>query len=49
VFTDYKKFDGIPIAQKETAENAKDKFYTETKVIEFRAVEKLDAKLFEDP
>src|SRR5262249_40349281 len=35
VYTDYKKFDGIPIAQNETAENGKDKTFTETKVIEF--------------
>lgn len=47
VYTDYKKFDGIPIAQKETAETAKDKTFTETKVEDFRAVEKLDPKLFE--
>jgi hypothetical protein len=48
-YTDYKKFDGIPIAQKLRAENTKDKSFEETKVIEFRAVEKLDAKLFEQP
>jgi hypothetical protein len=48
-YTDYKKFDGFPIARKETAESAKDKTYTETKVIEFRVVEKSDAKLFEQP
>ena len=47
VYTDYKKFDGFPIAQKETAESAKDKTFTETKVEDFRVVEKLDPKLFE--
>jgi hypothetical protein len=47
-YTDYKKFDGIPIAQKETY-TANGKYVSETKVINFRAVEKLDAKLFERP
>jgi hypothetical protein len=43
-YSDYKKFDGIPIAQKE-----KQPGYMETEVMDFRAVGKLDAKLFEQP
>ncbi len=43
-YGDYKKFDGIPIAQKE-----KQPGYMETEVTDFRAVDKLDAKLFEQP
>jgi RNA polymerase sigma factor (sigma-70 family) len=42
-YSDYKKFDGIPIAQKEHDG------YLEPVVTEFRAVEKFDAKLFEEP
>jgi uncharacterized protein (TIGR03067 family) len=42
-YSDYKKFDGIPIAQKEHDG------YLEPVVTEFRAVEKFDAKLFEQP
>ena len=42
-FSDYKKFDGIPIAQKE-----RDGHF-EPVVTDFRAVDKLDAKLFEQP
>jgi len=47
-YTDYKRFDGIPIAQKEIY-TANGKYVSETKVLDFRAVEKLDAKLFEQP
>ena len=43
VFSDYKKFDGIPIAQKE-----KDG-HSDRDVTDFRAVDKFDAKLFEQP
>jgi RNA polymerase sigma factor (sigma-70 family) len=43
-YSDYKKFDGIPVAQKE-----KQPGYMETEVTDFRAVDKLDAKLFEQP
>ena len=42
-FTDYKKFDGIPIAQKE-----RDGHF-EPDVTDFRVVDKFDAKLFEQP
>jgi RNA polymerase sigma factor (sigma-70 family) len=42
-FSDYKTFDGIPIAQKEH-----DGHY-EPVVTDFRAVDKFDAKLFEQP
>jgi RNA polymerase sigma factor (sigma-70 family) len=42
-FSDYKKFDGIPVAQKE-----KDGYFNGV-VTDFRAVDKLDAKLFERP
>lgn len=43
VYSDYKKFDGIPVAQTEHDG------YFEPKIIEFTVVEKLDAKLFEKP
>jgi RNA polymerase sigma factor (sigma-70 family) len=42
-FSDYKKFDGIPIAQKE-----KDGYFNGV-VTDFRAVDKFDARLFEQP
>lgn len=42
-YSDYKKFDGIPIAQKEHDG------HFEPRVTEFRVVEKFDAKLFEQP
>jgi hypothetical protein len=42
-YSDYKTFDGIPIAQKEHDG------YFEPEITEFRAVDKLDAKLFEQP
>jgi RNA polymerase sigma factor (sigma-70 family) len=42
-YSDYKKFDGIPIAQKE-----KDGYFNGV-VTDFRAVDKFDAKLFEQP
>jgi RNA polymerase sigma factor (sigma-70 family) len=42
-YSDYKKFDGIPIAQKEHDG------HFEPEVTDFRAVEKFDAKLFEQP
>ena len=42
-FSDYKKFDGIPIAQKEHDGNS------ENEVTDFRIVDKFDAKLFEQP
>ena len=42
-YSDYKTFDGIPIAQKE-----KDGYF-EPEVTDFRAVDKFDAKLFEQP
>jgi hypothetical protein len=42
-YSDYKKFDGIPIAQKEHDG------YLEPVVTDFRAVDKFDAKLFEEP
>jgi hypothetical protein len=42
-YSDYKKFDGIPVAQKEH-----DGYY-EPEVTDFRAVDKFDAKLFEQP
>jgi RNA polymerase sigma factor (sigma-70 family) len=43
-YSDYKKFGGIPIAQKE-----KQPGYMETEVIDFRTVDHFDAKLFEEP
>jgi RNA polymerase sigma factor (sigma-70 family) len=43
-YSDYKTFDGIPIAEKE-----KQPGYMETEVTDFRAVDKFDAKLFEQP
>jgi hypothetical protein len=43
-YSDYKKFDGIPIAQKE-----KQPGYMEIEVTDFRSVDKFDAKLFEQP
>jgi hypothetical protein len=42
-FSDYKKFDGIPIAQKEHHG------HFEPVVTDFRVVDKFDAKLFEQP
>ena len=42
-FSDYKKFDGIPIAQKEHDG------HFEPEVTDFRVVDKFDAKLFEQP
>jgi RNA polymerase sigma factor (sigma-70 family) len=42
-YSDYKTFDSIPIAQKEHDG------YLEPVVTDFRAVEKFDAKLFEEP
>jgi RNA polymerase sigma factor (sigma-70 family) len=42
-YSDYKTFDGIPIAQKE------DDGYFMPQVTEFKVVEKFDAKLFEQP
>jgi hypothetical protein len=42
-FSDYKNFDGIPIAQKEHDG------HFEPVVTDFRVVEKFDAKLFEQP
>jgi uncharacterized protein (TIGR03067 family) len=42
-FSDYKKFDGIPIAQKEHDG------HFEPEVTDFRAVDRFDAKLFEHP
>jgi RNA polymerase sigma factor (sigma-70 family) len=43
IYSDYKKFDGIPIAQKEHDG------YFEPEVTDYRAVEKFDTKLFEQP
>jgi hypothetical protein len=42
-YSDYKTFDGIPIAQKENDG------YFMPEVIDFRGVDKLDPKLFEQP
>ena len=42
-YSDYKKFDGIPIAQKEHDGHSM------AEVTDFRVVDKLDAKLFEQP
>lgn len=42
-FTDYKKFDGIPIARNE------DDGYFNPEVTDFRVVDKFDPKLFEQP
>jgi RNA polymerase sigma factor (sigma-70 family) len=42
-YSGYKKFDGIPIAQREHDG------YFEPEVIDFKAVDKFDAKLFEQP
>jgi hypothetical protein len=42
-YSDYKKFDGIPVAQKE------DDGYLMPQVTAFRAVDKFDAKLFKQP
>lgn len=42
-FSDYKKFDGIPIARKEHDG------HSESLVTDFRVVDNLDAKLFEQP
>jgi hypothetical protein len=42
-YSDYKTFDGIPVAQKENDA------YLMPQVTDFRAVDKLDAKLFEQP
>jgi hypothetical protein len=43
IYSDYKKFDGIPVAQKE------DDGYFMPAITEFKAVDKLDARLFEQP
>src|SRR5262249_20215113 len=43
ISSDYQKFDGIPIAQKEQDG------YFEPEVTDFRAVEQFDANLFEQP
>jgi hypothetical protein len=48
-FKDYKRFDGIPVAQKKTEKAEKDRWTLESEVLEFKAVDKLDAKLFENP
>ena len=42
-YSDYKKFDGIPVARKE------DDGYFMPEITDFKAVDKLDAKLFEKP
>jgi hypothetical protein len=42
-YSDYKKFDGIPVAQKEHDG------HFESEVTDFRLVDKFDAKLFEQP
>jgi hypothetical protein len=42
-YSDYKTFDGIPVAQKE------DDGYLLPQITDFRAVDKFDAKLFEQP
>jgi len=42
-YSDYKKFDGIPVAQKE------DDGYLMPQVTDFRVVEKFDPKIFEQP
>jgi hypothetical protein len=42
-YSDYKKFDGLPIPQREHDG------YLEPVLIDFRAVDKFDAKLFEQP
>jgi hypothetical protein len=47
-YGDYKKFDGIPIAQKEKHPHAGAGAW-EAEVTDFRAVDKFDAKLFEQP
>lgn len=44
--SDYKDFHGVPIACK-TTQTANGKVVLETDVVDFRAVDKLDAKLFE--
>ena len=47
-YSDYKKFDGIPIAR-EMMQTVDGKVIIETEVTDFRVVDKLDAKLFEQP
>jgi hypothetical protein len=47
-YGDYKKFDGIPIARKVT-QTVKGEVVMETEVTDFQAVDKFDAKLFEQP
>lgn len=47
-YGDYKRFDDIPIAQKQT-QTRHGKVVSEVAVLDFRAVDKLDAKLFEQP
>ena len=47
-YGDYKKFDGIQVAQKET-KTVNGKVVTESEVIDFRVMDKLDDKLFEQP
>jgi hypothetical protein len=47
-YGDYKNFDGVPVARKMT-QAANGKVVSETAVIDFRAVDKLDDKLFEQP
>jgi hypothetical protein len=48
VYSDYKKFDGLPVPQK-TTRRASGKVVTETDLVAFRATDKIDAKLFERP
>jgi hypothetical protein len=43
IYTDYKKFDGVTVAQKENDGRVI------SEVTDFQAVDKLDAKLFEQP
>jgi uncharacterized protein (TIGR03067 family) len=47
-YSDYKKFDGISIAQKQM-QTANGKVVMEAEVTDFQAVDKFDAKLFEQP
>jgi hypothetical protein len=47
-YCDYKEFDGIPIARKEKHPHAGTGAW-EAEVTDFRAVDKFDAKLFEQP
>jgi hypothetical protein len=49
VYRDYKRFDGFPMARKSVQTAAKVAWTQETELLAFRAAEKLDPRLFQQP